>query len=99
MTRTVMCAKLKEKLPGLEHAPMKGEFGEKLFNEISAEAWQLWLKHSTMVINEYRLNPSEERAQTILLEQMQKFFFEDVELEKPPEYVDPSAAPQDSSKE
>ena len=99
MTRMVMCAKLKEELPGLDHAPMKGEFGERLYNEISAEAWQLWLKHSTMVINEYRLNPSEEKAQTILLEQMNKFFFEDGDVERPPEYIDPSLAPQEPSEE
>ena len=70
MARIIHCAKLKQDLPGLEYAPLKGPFGERLYNEISQEAWGLWLKHSTMVINEYRLNPSEERGQKILLEQM-----------------------------
>ena len=88
MTRTVMCTKLKRELPGLEYAPIKGEFGERIFREISQEAWQLWLKHSTMVINEYRLNPAEDDAQKVLLEQMEKFFFTD-EVELPPEYVAP----------
>ena len=50
----------------------------------------MWRKHSTMVINEYRLNPSEERAEKILLEQMEKFFFGEDELEKPPEFVAPT---------
>ena len=90
MPRTVMRQKLKRELPGLEYAPLKGEFGERLFREISQEAWQLWLKHSTMVINEYRLNPSEDDAQKILLEQMEKFFFTD-EVELPPDYVAPES--------
>ena len=90
MTRMVECAKLKKRLPGMEHAPLKGAMGERLYNEVSEEAWSLWLKHSTMVINEYRLNPSEDRAEKILLEQMNKFFFEDDELEKPPEFVAPT---------
>ena len=90
MTRMVECAKLKQSLPGMEFAPIKGAMGERLYNEISEEAWKLWLAHSTMVINEYRLNPSEERGQKVLLEQMQKFFFEDEELDKPPEFVAPT---------
>ena len=90
MSRTVMCQKLKRELPGLEYAPLKGEFGERLFREISQEAWQLWLKHSTMVINEYRLNPAEDDAQKVLLEQMEKFFFTD-EVELPPEYTAPES--------
>ena len=90
MSRTVMCAKLKRELPALEFAPLKGEFGERLYHEISQEAWQLWLKHSTMVINEYRLNPSEDDAQKIMLEQMEKFFFTD-EVELPPDYVAPES--------
>ena len=89
MTRMVDCVKLKERLPGLEYAPNKGAMGDRLYREISEEAWKLWLKHSTMVINEYRLNPSEDKSEKILLEQMHKFFFEDTELEKPPEFVKP----------
>ena len=88
MSRTVMCAKLKRELPALEFAPLKGEFGERLYHEISQEAWQLWLKHSTMVINEYRLNPAEDDAQKIMLEQMENFFFTD-EVDLPPDYVPP----------
>ena len=70
----------------MEYAPMKGELGERIYNEISEEAWGLWLKHSTMVINEYRLNPSEPEGRKILSEQMEQFFFgEGAEL--PPDYV------------
>jgi Fe-S cluster biosynthesis and repair protein YggX len=75
MSRMVMCQKLGRELPGLTFPPMKGELGQRIFDHISDEAWKLWLKHSTMVINEYRLNPSEPEAQKVLREQLEKFLF------------------------
>jgi len=90
----VNCKKLGKELPGLEYAPLKNELGEKIYQEISQEAWQEWLKHSTMVINEYRLNPSEEKAQEILSEQMFNFFFGEG-VETPPEFTELKAAPEE----
>jgi Fe-S cluster biosynthesis and repair protein YggX len=88
MTRLVDCAKLGKSLPGLEYAPLKGDMGARIYNEISEEAWGLWVKHQTMVINEYRLNPSEPKAQDILIKQMEDFFFgEGVKV--PEEFVPP----------
>ena len=84
----VQCAKLGKELPGLEYAPLKGELGVKIYEQISAEAWKLWIKHSTMVINEYRLNPSEPKAIEILKKQMDEFFFSEG-AELPPDYVAP----------
>jgi Fe-S cluster biosynthesis and repair protein YggX len=85
----VKCTKLGQELPGLEYPPLKGELGQRVYEEISQEAWKLWLRHSTMVINEYRLNPAEPKAQKILVDQAEKFFFgEGAEL--PPDYVAPS---------
>ena len=75
MSRTVQCAKLNAQLPGLDYPPVKGELGRRIFETISAEAWKQWLKHSTMVINEMRLNPSEPEGQGVLREQMEKFLF------------------------
>ena len=49
-------------------------------------AWQQWLQHQTMLINEYRLNPLDPKSRTFIEEQMQKFFFEDDEAELPPDY-------------
>ncbi|MBI5507172.1 MAG: oxidative damage protection protein [Deltaproteobacteria bacterium] len=86
MARMVQCAKLKKELPGLKYPPLKGELGKRIFETVSEDAWKMWLKHSTMVINEYRLNPSEPEGQRVLREQMQKFFFESG-AEPPPEYV------------
>ena len=88
MTRTVNCAKLGKELPGMEYPPLKGELGRRIYETVSEEAWGLWLKHSTMVINEYRLNPSEPEGQKILKEQIEQFFFgEGAQL--PPDYVPP----------
>ena len=75
MTRMVRCTKLGRELPGLAFTPIKGELGRRIYEQISEEAWKMWLRHSTMLINEYRLNPAEPEAQAVLREQMEQFFF------------------------
>lgn len=87
MSRTINCAKLQKELPAMAFAPFRGPLGKRIYREISQEAWELWLKHSTMVINEYRLNPSEEKGQTMLLEQIENFFFGDKAEPPPPDFV------------
>lgn len=88
MTRMVQCAKLGKELPGLEYPPLKGDLGKRIFENVSQEGWEMWLQHSTMVINEYRLNPAEPEAQKILKEQVEQFFFgEGAQL--PPDYMPP----------
>ena len=89
MTRMVQCAKLGQQLPGLEHAPLPGPIGERIYREISAEAWEQWVKHQTMVINEYRLNPSDPEAQKVLLGHLEQFLWGGG-AEAPPDYVPPS---------
>ena len=89
MARTVFCVKLGHEAPGLDFPPMKGALGERIFETISQEAWKSWLKHSTMVINEMRLNPSEPEAQRVLKEQLEKFLFGDG-VKPPPGYVPPT---------
>ena len=88
MTRMVQCAKLGKELEGLERAPYPGELGQKIFDHISKEAWQLWLKQQTILINEYRLSVIDPKARKFLEEQMQKFLFEGEE-DKPGGYVPP----------
>ena len=89
MARMVKCAKLGKELPGLPYPPLKGDLGMRIYNEISAEAWKAWLGHSTMVINEYRLNPAEPEAQKILRKQLEQFLF-GAGADAPPDYVPPS---------
>ena len=86
MSRTVNCVKLKKEAEGLDRAPYPGELGQKIFDNVSKEAWQQWLGHQTMLINEYRLSPVDPKARTFLEEQMEKFFFEEGESELPPDY-------------
>ena len=88
MSRTVFCVKLKKEAEGLDFPPYPGELGKKLWEHVSKEAWQGWLKHQTMLINEYRLTPIEPKARKFLVAEMEKFFFGGGS-EKPKEFVDP----------
>lgn len=74
---TIYCQKLKKEAEAMAFAPYPGELGQKVLENISQEAWQMWLNHQTMLINEYRLNMLEPNARKYLEEQMQKFLFED----------------------
>lgn len=75
MSRTVHCVYLKQEAEGMERPPWPGELGKRIYNEISKDAWQAWLGHQTMLINEYRLVPVEPKARKFLEEEMQKFLF------------------------
>lgn len=87
--RRVHCQKLKKEAPGLTKPPFPGELGEKIFNNISQEAWNQWLNQQTLLINEHRLSLIDPKARTFLQNQMQKFLFE--ENYTPPEgYIAPN---------
>ena len=73
--RTVMCAKLKEELPGLAEPPFDNEVGQRIYEHVSKQAWAQWVEHMKMIMNEYRLNLSNPEAQKFLLEQMEEDFF------------------------
>lgn len=88
MTRTVHCVKLDKEAEGLKFAPYPGELGKRILENVSQEAWKMWLAHQTMLINEYRLTPIEPKARKFLEEEMEKFFFGQGS-EKPREYVPP----------
>lgn len=75
MSRTVTCALLKKEAEGLDYAPYPGDLGKRIYDNISKEAWQQWLAHQTMLINEYRLTPIEPEARKFLETEMEKFFF------------------------
>lgn len=87
MSKKVICAKLKIEAEALAFAPLPGPGGQKILENISKEAWKMWLNHQTMLINEYRLNVREPKAITFLEEEMEKFLFgEGSDL--PPDYKD-----------
>ena len=75
MARTVHCVLLDKDAEGLDFPPYPGDLGKRIFEGVSKEAWQKWLKHQTMLINEYRLTPVDPKARKFLEEEMDKFFF------------------------
>jgi Fe-S cluster biosynthesis and repair protein YggX len=79
---------LKREAEGLDRVPYPGALGQRIYDNISKEAWQLWLRHQTMLINEYRLSPIEPKARKFLVEEMEKFLFGDGS-QAPEGYVSP----------
>ncbi len=75
MSRMVKCVLLGVEAEGLDYAPYPGELGKRIYENVSRQAWQQWLAHQTMIINEYRLTPIEPKARKFIEEEMEKFFF------------------------
>ena len=90
MSRMVQCVKLNKEAEGLEYMPYPGELGQKVYDNVSQEGWQMWVNHQTMLMNEYRLTPVDPKARKFLEEEMEKFFFGEGS-ETPKEFVDPNA--------
>lgn len=90
MARKVKCVKLSKELPGMPYKPFEDDLGQRVFDEISYDAWKMWLEHSKMLVNEYRLDLTSKKAHEVLLEQCEQFFFGDGAA-LPPDYVAPPA--------
>ncbi|MGQ0834754.1 MAG: oxidative damage protection protein [Gammaproteobacteria bacterium] len=75
MTRMVQCVLLKTEAPGLDRPPYPGPLGQRIFENVSRQAWAQWINHQTMLINEYRLTPIDPKARKFLETEMEKFFF------------------------
>ena len=88
MTNTVNCIKLKRDAEGLLAPPYPGELGKKIHENVSKEAWAMWLAHQTMLINEYKLTLFEPKAREFLEQEMEKYFFGEGS-EKPQEFIPP----------
>jgi Fe-S cluster biosynthesis and repair protein YggX len=88
MARTVNCVKLGKEAEGLSAPPYPGDLGKRIYDSVSQEAWQMWLRHQTMLINEYRLTPIEPKARQFLESEMEKFFFGEGSI-RPEGYVGP----------
>ena len=86
-SNTIFCQKLKKQEEQLDFPPFPGEKGENIYNNISKKAWNMWLDHQTMLINEYRLNLLEKESKDFLLKEMEKFLFSDEETAKPEGYT------------
>lgn len=90
MPRLVNCVKLGRELPGLERPPFPGPLGQRIFDHVSQQAYQLWPAQATLIINHYGLSLGDPNAQQILMQQMEEFFFG--ENAKLPEGWTPQAA-------
>ena len=90
MTRMVQCVKLGREAEGLERVPYPGELGQRIYDNVSKEAWQNWLGHQTMLINEYRLVAFEPKARAFLVGEMEKYFF-GTGSKAPEGFVEPSS--------
>lgn len=90
MTRMVQCAYLKKEAPGLTYAPYPGELGKRIYEHISAEAFELWKRHQTMLVNENRLSLADASARQYLAQQMEQFLFGG-QADKVAGYVPPRA--------
>ena len=75
MSRMVQCVLLGEEAEGLDFARYPGDLGQRIYDNVSKMAWQKWLAHQTILINEYRLSPIEPKARKFLETEMDKFFF------------------------
>ncbi len=75
MSRTVKCVVLGTESEGLDRPPYPGELGQRIYENVSKEGWQRWVKHQTMLLNEYRLTPIDPKARKFLVAEMEKFFF------------------------
>jgi Fe-S cluster biosynthesis and repair protein YggX len=86
--RMVKCVLLGRELPGLDEPPWSGELGQRIYENVSEQAWNLWLDRLRMIINEYRLSPALKEHQEIIAQQMEEFFF-GRGAAVPPGYVPP----------
>jgi len=75
MAKTVNCVKLGREAEGLDFPPLPGELGKRVFENVSKEAWQGWIKFQTMLINENRLSLADPRARKYLADQLEAYFF------------------------
>jgi Fe-S cluster biosynthesis and repair protein YggX len=73
--RMVMCVKFGREMPGLDRPPWRGELGKRIYENVSKEAWRMWIEYSKMLMNEYRLNPLDPSSQKLIEEQLEQFFF------------------------
>jgi Fe-S cluster biosynthesis and repair protein YggX len=87
--RTVFCVKLQRELPGLDTPPWPGPLGQRIYEQVSQEAWEMWEERMKMILNEYRLLPFQKEAQELVAKQMEEYFFGE-SSSAPPGYVPPS---------
>ena len=90
MPRMVKCVKLGKELPGIPYKPFSNELGQRIYDNVSMDAWRQWIEHSKMIVNEYRIDLASAQGQKLMLEQAEKYFFGEG-AQVPPDFVAPQA--------
>lgn len=75
MSKTINCIKLKRQAEQLDAPPFPGELGERIYQNVSKPAWDIWLGQQTILINEYRLSLIDPKSREFLIQEMEKYFF------------------------
>jgi Fe-S cluster biosynthesis and repair protein YggX len=86
MPRLVKCVKLGQELPGMVYKPFHNELGQRIYDNVSQQAWLMWLEFSTRIVNELRLDLGSPEGQKLLFDQAEQFFFGSGGA-NPPDYV------------
>ncbi|MCS6840552.1 MAG: oxidative damage protection protein [Roseiflexus sp.] len=73
--RMVKCAKLGRELPGLPRPPYPGELGKRIYENVSQQAWNMWMDQALLIINHYGLSMIDPRATELMMRQAELFFF------------------------
>lgn len=89
MAHMVKCVKLGKEMDGLDEPPFDSPLGQKIYENVSKQAWQMWTDHMKMLLNEYRLQPWKKEHQEFIVQQMEAYFFGEG-AEVPKEYVPPT---------
>ncbi|MBN8732167.1 MAG: oxidative damage protection protein [Acidobacteria bacterium] len=88
--RIVFCVKFQRELEGLDEVPFDGHpLGQRIYENVSKQAWKMWVEHMKMLMNEYRLNLGTQEAQQFILSQMENYFFGEGSA-LPPDFVAPA---------
>lgn len=70
----------------MPYKPFSDDLGQRIYDTISFEAWRMWLEHSKMIVNEYRLELTSPKAHEVLKQQCEDYFFGSGAAAPPPDY-------------
>lgn len=84
MPRTVFCQVLKRDAEGLDFPPHPGALGQRIYENISGEAWQRWLAHLTVLINDNGLSTADPVSMKVIEQHMLGYLFSEGEFGKMP---------------
>ena len=74
-------SKVKKRSRRIRLSILSGEIGQKIFENISKEAWQQWQSKQTMLINEHKLNMMNPEHRQLLEKNMVDFLFHDADIQ------------------